>query len=94
MAQSFRCQQRERGQGLVEYALILVLVAVVVIAVLSLIGPSISDVYGRVAGTLDRINYCQKSYDGWYSVYRIVDGEVDLSSERHFNEDPGYPSCS
>ena len=32
---------KEKGQGLVEYALILVLVAVVVIAVLALLGPAI-----------------------------------------------------
>jgi pilus assembly protein Flp/PilA len=35
----------ERGQGLVEYALILVLVAVVVIAVLLLLGPSIKNIF-------------------------------------------------
>lgn len=33
----------EEGQGLVEYALVLVLVAVVVIAILALLGPYISD---------------------------------------------------
>jgi pilus assembly protein Flp/PilA len=33
----------EDGQGLVEYALVLVLVAVVVIAVLALLGPYIGD---------------------------------------------------
>jgi pilus assembly protein Flp/PilA len=35
----------ERGQGLVEYALILVLVAVVVIGVLVVLGPSIKDLF-------------------------------------------------
>lgn len=33
----------EEGQGLVEYALVLVLVAVVVIAILALLGPFISE---------------------------------------------------
>lgn len=33
----------EEGQGLVEYALVLILVAVVVIAVLALLGPFIND---------------------------------------------------
>lgn len=33
----------DEGQGLVEYALVLVLVAVVVIAILALLGPSISE---------------------------------------------------
>lgn len=42
----------ERGQGLVEYALILVLVAIVVIAVLLVLGPTISEVYCQVANTL------------------------------------------
>jgi pilus assembly protein Flp/PilA len=33
----------EEGQGLVEYALVLLLVAVVVIAILALLGPFIND---------------------------------------------------
>jgi pilus assembly protein Flp/PilA len=43
---------REEGQGLVEYALILVLVAVVVIAVLMLLGPAINQTFCRVANAL------------------------------------------
>lgn len=38
----------QRGQGLVEYALILVLVAVVVIAVLVILGPAVAEVYQNV----------------------------------------------
>jgi pilus assembly protein Flp/PilA len=38
----------EQGQGLVEYALILVLVAVVVIAILSLLGPAIGNVFSNI----------------------------------------------
>lgn len=45
-------QRPARGQGLVEYALILVLVAVVVIAVLILLGPSIAEVYENVIESL------------------------------------------
>lgn len=41
-----------RGQGLVEYALILVLVAVVVIAVLVILGPSIAEVYENIVERL------------------------------------------
>jgi len=40
--------QREEGQGLVEYALILVLVAIVVIAILTLLGPQIGNVFSRI----------------------------------------------
>lgn len=39
---------REDGQGLVEYALILVLVAIIVIAVLILLGPQIGNVFSRI----------------------------------------------
>ena len=39
---------REEGQGLVEYALILVLVAIVVIAILTLLGPTIGNVFSSI----------------------------------------------
>ena len=38
----------EKGQGLVEYALILVLVAVVVIVILALLGPAIGNVFSNI----------------------------------------------
>lgn len=38
----------EKGQGLVEYALILVLVAIVVIAILALLGPQIGNIFSRI----------------------------------------------
>jgi pilus assembly protein Flp/PilA len=40
--------KKQKGQGLVEYVLILVLVAVVIIAVLTLLGPEINDIFCRV----------------------------------------------
>jgi pilus assembly protein Flp/PilA len=39
---------QEEGQGLVEYALILVLIAVVVIAVLALLGPVVGNVFSTI----------------------------------------------
>ena len=42
--------KREQGQGLVEYALLLVLIAVVVIAILAIVGSSVVVVYARVIG--------------------------------------------
>jgi pilus assembly protein Flp/PilA len=39
---------QEEGQGLVEYALILVLIAVVVIAVLLLLGPVVGNVFSNI----------------------------------------------
>jgi pilus assembly protein Flp/PilA len=43
---------QEEGQGLVEYALILVLVSVVVIVVLSLMGPAIGNVFSNIVNIL------------------------------------------
>ena len=42
----------EKGQGLVEYALILVLVSIVVVAVLMLLGPIIGNIFSSVNGSL------------------------------------------
>ena len=39
---------REKGQGLVEYALILVLVAIVVIAILLILGPVVGNVFSNI----------------------------------------------
>ena len=39
---------REEGQGLVEYALILVLIAIVVIGILTLLGQQVSQVFDTI----------------------------------------------
>ena len=46
---------KEKGQGLVEYALILVLVAIVVIAVLMLLGPIIGNVFSTTNASLSGV---------------------------------------
>ncbi len=38
----------EEGQGLVEYALILVLVAIVVIVILIVLGPSVGNIFSNI----------------------------------------------
>ena len=43
---------KEKGQGLVEYALIIVLIAIVVIAAMTLLGPTIADVFSEINTTL------------------------------------------
>ena len=43
---------RDRGQGLVEYALIIALVAVVVIGILILLGPAIGSIFSNIANAL------------------------------------------
>jgi pilus assembly protein Flp/PilA len=47
-----RLHTGESGQGLIEYALIIVLVAVVVIVTLSLLGPAVGNIYSNVVDTL------------------------------------------
>jgi len=44
---------KEKGQGLVEYALILVLVAIVVILVLTAVGEQVGDIFNDVQETLE-----------------------------------------
>ncbi len=39
---------KEEGQGLVEYALILVLIAIVVIGILTLLGNKVSQVFSEI----------------------------------------------
>jgi pilus assembly protein Flp/PilA len=45
----------ERGQGLVEYALILVLVAIVVFAALMILGPIIGNTFSTINNSLNRV---------------------------------------
>lgn len=45
-------RDREEGQGLVEYALILVFVSVVAIATLSALGGSVSGIFTTIKNTL------------------------------------------
>ena len=44
---------RADGQGLVEYALILVLIAIVVIGVLTLLGGRVSQVFSQINSSLN-----------------------------------------
>ncbi len=46
---------KEKGQGLVEYAFILVLVAIVVIAALMILGPIIGNVFSKINSSLGRV---------------------------------------
>jgi len=46
---------KERGQGLIEYALILVLVAIVVIAALMILGPMIGNTFSAINSSLEAV---------------------------------------
>ena len=43
---------KEKGQGLVEYAIILALIAIVVIAVMRLLGPKIGNTFSTINSSL------------------------------------------
>jgi pilus assembly protein Flp/PilA len=47
-----RLFRHERGQSMVEYALILVLIAVVVIAVLIILGNQVANVFCNISGAI------------------------------------------
>ena len=47
----------EKGQGLVEYAIILVLIAVVVLAVLLILGPIIGNSFSEVNSEFESVSY-------------------------------------
>ncbi len=44
---------KEKGQGLVEYALIIVLIAIVVIVILALLGTRVQNVFSKIADALN-----------------------------------------
>ena len=43
---------KEKGQGLVEYAIILALIAIVVIAVMSILGGRVQNVFNSISNSL------------------------------------------
>jgi pilus assembly protein Flp/PilA len=43
---------QERGQGLIEYAIILVLVAVVVIVIVRVLGPRVGNIFSTINSSL------------------------------------------
>ncbi|RMG92645.1 MAG: Flp family type IVb pilin [Chloroflexi bacterium] len=47
-----RIKRREEGQGLVEYALLLTLIALVVIGILLTLGPNVANVFSRVTSAM------------------------------------------
>lgn len=46
------CAPQEKGQGLVEYAIILSLVALLVIAVMRLLGPKVGNTFSRISSSI------------------------------------------
>lgn len=51
----YLAQEDGQGQGMVEYALLLVMVAIIVLAVLLLLGPQVGNTFSRVTSNLSRV---------------------------------------
>jgi pilus assembly protein Flp/PilA len=49
------CFQKEKGQGLVEYAFILVLVAIVVLVAMLVLGPVIGNTFSMMNSSLAKV---------------------------------------
>lgn len=66
-----------RGQGLVEYALILILIAVVVIVILALLGPAVGNIFANITG-----NVCMDSGSVDCKIAKVEDCKArDLYTE-------------
>jgi pilus assembly protein Flp/PilA len=50
--------ERERGQGLMEYGLVLVLVAVVIVGILTVLGPQIGNMFSRIVVCVPPTDLC------------------------------------
>jgi pilus assembly protein Flp/PilA len=72
-------KNKEKGQGLVEYALILVLVAIVVIAALMILGPIIGNVFSKINSSLTTVSAggaaaaapANTAYDSYTGIARM-----------------------
>ena len=75
--------KKEEGQGLVEYALILVLVAVVVIGALILLGPQIKAAYSQIIVALGGAGLYDYQFQGSPSIKRnsIGVGQCRLTAQ-------------
>ena len=63
--------KQQKGQGLVEYALILVLIAMVVIVVLGLFGPAIGEVFSEVVDALEQVSAHEEAPPDCYGSYLL-----------------------
>jgi pilus assembly protein Flp/PilA len=52
MVRKTELEESEKGQGMVEYALILVLIAIVVIVVLTVVGHQVNNIFSNISSTL------------------------------------------
>lgn len=87
----FSNSKHERGQGLVEYAIIVALVAVVVIGVMRVVGPKVGNTFSTINTALDsNVGYSKVYNDfdqGWDEYCASVPAGTSVSS--FFSSDEG-----
>lgn len=69
-----RIPKKEEGQGLVEYALLLVLVAIVIIVILALMGRTVTSVYAQIIAGLNG-----QTIDGSGTEYVVTSVDAQAS---------------
>jgi len=108
MSQLFRrlqnAPQVEKGQGLVEYALILVMVAVVVISILSIVGPSVGNIFSNIVDNLDGVSVAASGPQNGdiCSYYSAANGRYQFRTYNNGwqengqwdNNNHGRPTCT
>ena len=88
MNTAIKKNKKEKGQGLVEYALILVLVSIVVIGALNYLAPIIGNVFSTVGGTL-------ASTGGGAAVLSVAtEAPMDTCTELRNAQDAAYQEWS
>jgi len=80
-------KKNEKGQGLVEYALILVLVAIVVIAALMILGPIIGNVFSKINSSMSGVGG-----SGGSAVVAAPSG-CQVKHADGYATGPGYPTA-
>jgi Flp pilus assembly pilin Flp len=65
----------DEGQGMIEYALLIVLVALLVLGALSLVGTLVGDIFAMVSEVLG--SHCQPGLHMVYADQRFTPGEVE-----------------
>lgn len=80
MRHSFFKEKQQKGQGLVEYAMILVLVAIVVIGALMVLGPIIGNSFSTINSSLATVGS---------QVYSTTDGDTGITYYCHSSP----PAC-
>lgn len=74
-----RIPKKEEGQGLVEYALLLVLVAIVIIVILALMGRTVTAVYAQIYAGING-----QAIDGSGTEYVVTGVDVNVAGSPPF----------